>query len=176
MNVVMPRNASPGRIAGSATCRYCRKKPHPSMRAAASSSSGTAPLMYCRIQKIPNAFAAAGTMSAGSVPTQPSRSMITNCGMSASWAGSMYASSSRPNRIRLPGKSNLANVKAASESKNSTSPVTQVATMNVLSIEPKKSMLSNRRPMLAKSSGPNTSFGGTRRMSSVVLLAMTAVQ
>src|SRR6266542_3189993 len=56
----MPRNASPGRIIGSTTLRYCRKKFAPSMRAASRIESGTAPWMYCRIQKMPNALAAAG--------------------------------------------------------------------------------------------------------------------
>ncbi len=112
-------------------------------QAASSSSSGTAPLMYWRIQKIPNAFAAAGTMSAFRLPTQPSLTMMTNSGMKASCVGSMNSRISSPNSARLPGKSNLANVNAASESKKSTSRVTLTATIRVLSIEPKKSTLSS---------------------------------
>ena len=83
-----------------------------------------APRAYWRIQKMPNAFAAPGMISAFSDPIQPNSASVTNCGTSDSWAGIMKVASSSPKSQSRPGNSYLANAKAASESKNSTSTVT----------------------------------------------------
>jgi hypothetical protein len=53
-------------------------------------------------------------------------------------------------------------VNAASESMNSTSTVVVQATITVLNIEPKKSMLPSNREMLSIRWLPGVSFGGYR--------------
>ena len=112
------------------------------MRAASSSSEGIAPCAYCRSRKIPNALTAPGTISAWNVPTQPRFDMMTNEGTVDSCDGIMNVASRMTNRTFLPGNSNFANANAAIESKNSTSTVVAIATINVLSVEPAMSMLS----------------------------------
>ena len=66
----------------------------------------------------------------------------------------------QPEQQPLPGNSNLAKTKAASESKNRTRKVTDAATSSELNIEPKKSMLSKRLRTFSRKCVPGSSFGG----------------
>ncbi|HYU84583.1 MAG TPA: hypothetical protein VEK80_07235 [Kribbellaceae bacterium] len=93
-------------------------------------------------------------------PTQPSRAMVWNCGTAASWAGSSMVPSRMANSAFRPGKRNLANVNAASESKNSTSRVVDTATIAVLPIDWKNATLSSTARTLSSSLPPNVNFGG----------------
>ncbi|WP_235508442.1 hypothetical protein [Agromyces sp. Soil535] len=109
---------------------------------------------------MPKAFAAAGTMSACSCPTQPRLTIVMNCGITASWVGSMKVTNSTTNSTWRPGKRNLAKVNAAIESKNSTAKVIETVTITVFSREPPKSIVANTVCRLSSSSAPTTKRGG----------------
>jgi hypothetical protein len=80
------------------------------------------------------------------------------------------------NSARRPGNRYLANVKAASESRNSTSTVAETATSTVFSSAPKKSTLDSTWWMLVSSWPPKRNFGGNRNTSLVLLVAITSIQ
>ena len=134
MKVKIPKNAMAGRIIGRHTCVYWCQNPHPSSVAASSSSLGMAFVAYWRSQNTPNELAREGTMTALRSPTHPILLMRTNCGIVASWVGSRNVARTAEKSRFLPGKSNLAKAKAASDEMSSTSTATVVATKAVLAI------------------------------------------
>jgi hypothetical protein len=86
--------------------------------------------------------------------------MITNDGTVESCAGTIRVARINTNNTFLPGNLNLAKVNPAIEVRNMVSSAVVVATINVLTNAPQKSIESSTRLTLSKRCGPNQSFGG----------------
>jgi hypothetical protein len=107
-NVNSASMAAAGLAAGNATCQNVRIMEHPSTRAASISSKGSVSSKYWVIQKTPNAVTIPGTMTAMSLPVQPSSDIRMNSGTTPSWVGTAIVAMTNTSRARRPRNRSLA--------------------------------------------------------------------
>ncbi len=107
-NVNSASIAAAGLAAGRATCQNVRIMEHPSTRAASISSKGRVSSKYWVIQKTPNAVTMPGTMTAMSLPVQPSSDIRMNSGTTPSWVGTAMVAMTKTSSARRPRNRSLA--------------------------------------------------------------------